>query len=274
MKECDMNYLKNETLLRTAIANVAGLRGTKVKFKGFTIDSYRKSLSSHFKKLLGDDARIFFHDTEIVVEICNIKLVSDTPIDESTEQLNKTLQAPFINGRIDNPFPGFFAYNAGPKFKAFYNLYNYAFGNEKLQDLLDDIRQRLFSTAVYYRKYSDVAMLMGSEDSAFGSYIKFLSEIPFENIPSIWEENCSAPYFSVTNGSYWVYSHRDDKILVKLSSSPFDKNRALGNAIRLGFPFEFLLDPEFLKLLAIAAGNPDFEKREEVDIVLHEGVLE
>lgn len=274
MKECDMNYLKNETLLRTAIANVAGLRGTKVKFKGFTIDSYRKSLSLNFKKLLGDDARIFFYDPEIVVEICNIKLVSDTPIDESTEQLNKTLQAPFINGRIDNPFPGFFAYNAGPKFKAFYNLYNYAFGNEKLQDLLDDIRQRLFSTAVYYRKYSDVSMLMSSEDSAFGSYIKFLSEIPFENIPSVWEENCSAPCFSVTNNSNWVYSHRDDKILLRLGSSPFNPNRNIGNVIRLGFPFEFLLDPEFLKLLAIAAGNPDFEKREEVDIVLHEGVLE
>nr|DAD60222.1 MAG TPA: hypothetical protein [Bacteriophage sp.] len=274
MKESDMNYLKNETLLRTAIANVAGLRGTKVKFKGFTIDSYRKSLSSHFKKLLGDDARIFFHDTKIVVEICNIKLFSDTPINESTEQLNKTLQAPFINGRIDNPFPGFFAYNAGPKFKAFYNLYNYAFGNEKLKDFLDDIRQGLFLTAVYYRKYSDVAMLMSSENRAFANYIKFLSEIPFENIPSIWEENCSAPYFSVANGSYWVYSHRDDKILIKLSSSPFDKDRALWDSVRLGFPFEFLFDPEFLKLLAIAAGNLDFEKREEVDIVLHEGVLE
>lgn len=274
MKECNMNYLKNETLLRMTIANVAGLRGRKVKFKGFTIDSYRKSLSSHFKKLLGDDARIFVHDAEIVVEICNVKLVSDTPIDESTEQLNKVLQTPFINGRIDNAFPGFFAYNAGPKFKAFYNLYNYAFGNEKLQGFLDNIRQRLFSTAVYYRKYSDVAILMSSEDSAFGSYIKFLSEVPFENIPSVLEEDCSVPYFSVTDSSNWVYSHNEDKILLRIGSNPFNPNRNIGNAIRLGFPFEFLLDPEFLKLLAIAAGNPDFEKREGVDIVLHEGVLE
>ena len=274
MKEYVMNYFKNETLLRTAIANVAGLRGTKVKFKGFTIDSYRKSLSSHFKKLLGDDARVFFHDAEIVVEISNVKLVSDTPIDESTEQLNKILQASFINGRIDNPYHGFFAYNAGPKFKAFYNLYNYAFGNEKLKDFLDDIRQKLFSNTIYYRNYRDAAILMNGEDRAFTNYIKFLSEISFENIPSIWEETCSAPYFSVTNGSHWVYSHREDKILLRLGTAPFNANRVLGDAVRLSFPFEFLLDPEFLRLLAIAAGNPDFEKREEVGIVLHEGVLE
>jgi hypothetical protein len=248
-----MYFLENEVLLRAAISNIAELRGTKVKFKGFTMDSYRRSLNTHFRKLIGTTYSMSCTNDGVRIRIPSISIFDENYMDENTKRITDLIQAPYLSGKMGARMPPFFAYNANKRIQDLFNFRNYMVKSGYLLDSAQIIDNHIFNTRltnVTYRVDGLSADTNIPEEQR--DYHNFVRDLAFE-YPT-------APYYSDSNvpelgyDPTYIYYHKENIFLVNLTSVTFDPDRSTG-IMSISVPAQALLDREFLILLAKVCGG-------------------
>lgn len=248
-----MYFLENEVLLRAAISNIAELRGTKVKFKGFTMDSYRRSLNTHFRKLLGSNYSMSFNSDSIRIRIPGIDLFDKNPIDDNTKRVTDLIQAPYVSGKMGTRLHPFFAYNASERIQDLFTLRNYMAQNEYLFHCATTIDSYIFNSSATNVTYQ-IGEVDPNTDMAEEKrrYHKFVRDLAFEYPACEMHSYSSVP--ELNGNSVYIYHYRENMFLVNLGSTAFDPDRSTG-LITVSIPVQALLDREFLTLLAKACGS-------------------
>ena len=239
-----MSFLENEVLLRAAISNVADIRGTKVKFKGFDMGSYRRSLGVHLGRLFGNNIQILFNSDKIRIAFPCGKIFSDTPVGEKTSRINEMLFKPYILGETKKPVHSFYAYNAGDGLKAICRLRNYMASTEYLSDNAINIDEVMFSGIYYQASYDDYDKSLLTESRV--AYHDFVRAAAFD-VPTEPIANDNAPYLE--SREYWFYHHREDVVLLNLRQAFFNQDM-MYPSFTLFLPYRALLDREFLTIIA------------------------
>lgn len=240
-----MNFLENEVLLRTAISNVARIRNTKVKFKGFDMGSYRRSLGAHLRRLLDDRVRISLNQNNVRMSFPREKIFSDVPMDEKTESINKLLFKPYIMGETKNTIHSFYAYNASGHLKRLCNLRNYMAENEYLSDIAFHLDRLIFSHSLYQAIYEDYDSPLLTESRI--AYHDFVKGIAFDTPTEGIEYTTTTP--SLPNSLYWLYHHREEIVLFNLGASALNTDITCPS-FSLDIPYRALLDRKFLAIIA------------------------
>ena len=246
-----MNFLENEVFLRAAISNVAGIRNTKVKFKGFDMGSYRRSLGAHLRKLLDDRVRISLNQNNVRMSFPREKIFSDVPMDEKTESINKLLFKPYIMGETNNTVHSLYAYNASGYLKHLCNLRNYMVENEYLSDIAYHLDRLIFSHSLYQAVYEDYDNHLLTESRI--AYHDFVKEIAFDTPTERIEYATTTP--SLTNSLYWIYHHREEVVLFNLAANALNTDTTCPS-FPLDIPYRALLDRKFLAIISeFGSGN-------------------
>lgn len=240
-----MNFLDNEVLLRTAISNITDIRDTKVKFKGFDMGSYRRSLGAHLRKLLGDGFLVLLNNNNVRISFHRQKIFSDTMFDDRTHDLNNMLFKPYISGEAKKSAHGFYAYNASEYLKSIVNLRNYMVGQEYLLDVVYSLDRLMFNNLRYHAIYEDLDTTFCSESLI--PYHNFVRGIAFDIPTDPVRMNAAAPH--IHNEAYWLYHHRENVVLFNLGAAYLDPNMAYP-PFTLEIPYRALLDRGFLTIIA------------------------
>lgn len=240
-----MNFLDNEVLLRTAISNIAGIRGTKVKFKGFDMGSYRRSLGANLRKLLGDGVRVSLNNNNVRISFPRQKIFSDTMFDDRTHDLNNMLFKPYIRGETKKNIHPFYAYNASEYLKSIVNLRNYMAGQEYLFSIAYNLDRLMFNNTHYQAVYGDLDTTFLSESLI--PYHNFVRGIAFDTPTEPVMASTNAPHIHAS--VYWIYHHRENVVLFNLGATHLDPNITYPS-FSLDIPYRALLDREFLTIIA------------------------
>ena len=246
-KDINMSPLENEIFLRAAVSNVAELRNTKVKFKDFTIDSYRRSLNTHIRKLL-TGTTVTFNNNAMRVVIPNLRLFDKEYMNEATNRVSEIIRAPYLTGEIDVRFHAFFAYNASEIISKLFKLRNYMISNSYLADSVGGIDDYVFGsylTNIRYEFEEDEIKPPMSADRE--EYHKFVRSLAFEHPAGQQISNNYTPI--LTNHNTYIYHHSENMFLVNLATTVFDPDRRSGRFV-LSIPIQGVLDKNFLTLLA------------------------
>lgn len=240
-----MNFLDNEVLLRTAISNIAGIRDTKVKFKGFDMGSYRRSLGAHLRKLLGDGVRVSLNNNNVRISFPRQKIFSDTMFDNRTHDLNNMLFEPYIRGEAKKNVHCFYAYNASEHLKSIVNLRNYMVGQEYLLDIAYSLDRLMFSNTHYQAVYEEFDTTFWAESLI--PYHNFVRGIAFDIPTEPVMMHTTTPHIHAS--VYWLYHHRENVVLFNLGATHLDPNLTYPS-FTLDVPYRALLDREFLTIIA------------------------
>lgn len=252
-----MSFLDNEVFLRVAISNIASMRGTTVKFKGFILDSYSRSLCSQFKRLVGRGFHLRLHKDYATLNFSPIRMFSDNPIDEKTKRINEILYAPFIHGDFrGRRVHTYYAYNASEAYPALYRLRNYMASKEYLKGAAEEFDNALFDLPYYRTTYPELdASSLTDRQIAYYSFIK---DFRFDTVLRPFDAGSAVPY--LPSGNYSIYSHRENVILMNLSEGVFMPRLTL-NSFYIHIPYNAFLDRDFLTLLS--AIHPEGFEEEE-----------
>ena len=243
-----MYFLENEVLLRAAISNIAELRGTKVKFKGFTMDSYRRSLNTHFRKLIGTTYSMSYTNDGVRIRIPSISIFDENYMDENTKRVTDLIQAPYLSGKMDTRIPPFFAYNANKGIQDLFNLRNHMVKSGYLLDSAQMIDNQIFNTRLTNVTYRvDELGDSTSMPEERLNYHKFVRDLAFEYTTAPFYSDSSVPQLNYD--PTYIYHYKENMFLVNLGSITFDPDRSTG-MISISIPAQALLDREFLLLLA------------------------
>ena len=252
-----MSFLDNEVFLRVAISNIASMRGTTVKFKGFTLDSYSRSLCSQFKRLVGRGFHLRLHEDYATLNFSPIRMFSDNPINEKTKRINEILYAPFIHGDFSGRrVHTYYAYNASEAYPALYRLRNYMASKEYLKGAAEEFNNAVFDLPYYRTIYPELDASSLTDRQI--TYYNFIKDFRFDTVLRPFDAGSAVPHLLSSN--YSIYSHRENVILMNLSEGVFMPRLTL-NSFYIHIPYNAFLDRDFLTLLS--AIHPEGFEEEE-----------
>lgn len=252
-----MTAINKADIYRAVISQIATLRGTKVKFAGFTEQSYLRSLTSQLKRCSDLDisihsgtGRVGFDGTMdmdyIYVEEQGVNLVHPEIRSEKSEQLNSDLLYAYSvhqSGRCIRPL--YHCYKPGPKIRAMHLLYDYFLLKEDIyaSGINESFKDNLISEIALRRYEPDRERLSPSSlfllDMADGGFVPNLKVDP--------RRGDSFSYLDINNYTYF-YSYRDDVVWV----SDNNDRRPFRDSFRVNFkvPVYYLMDSYALSLIS------------------------
>lgn len=265
-----MTTINKTDIYRAVISQIATLRGTKVKFAGFTDQSYLRSLTSQLKRCTDLDilihsgaGRIGFDDTidmdYIYVEDQRINLVHPEIRSEKSDQLNSDLLYAYSVDQSRRCIrPLYHCFKPDPKIRAMHLLYDYFLLKEDIyaSGINEYFKDNLISE-VAYRKYEP------SLEGFNPSHLFLLDMVSGGLIPNLKVEprrGDSFSYLDINEYTYF-YSYRDDVVWVSDSNDrrPFRDNLR----IKFKIPVYYLMDNYALSLIADLF-ELNFDKKEDV----------
>ena len=154
-----MTSVNKTDIYRVAISQIATLRGTKVKFAGFTEQSYLRSLTSQLKRCSNLDISIHSSTRRvgfdgaidmdyIYVEDQRVNLVHSEIRSQKSEQLNSDLLYAYsVNQSIRCIRPLYHCFKPDPKIRAMHLLYDYFLLKEDIyaSDINESFKDNLIS---------------------------------------------------------------------------------------------------------------------------------
>lgn len=265
-----MTVVSKTDIYRAAIAQVATLRGTKVKFVGFTDQSYLRSLTAQLKRCTdldiwaySDTGRIDSNGPismdYIYVKDQRVNLVHPEIRSEKSDQLNSDLLYAYsVNQSSRCIRPLYHCFKPDPKIRAMHLLYDYFLFKEDVyaSEINESFKDNLISEVACRRYESNREGLNPSHlfllDMANGGFIPNLKVEPrYRN---------TFPHLDINEYTY-LYSYRDDVIWVNDSNDrrPFRDN------FRIDFkvPVYYLMDSYALSLI-VDLFELIFDKKEDV----------
>ena len=265
-----MTAINKTDIYRAVISQIATLRGTKVKFAGFTDQSYLRSLTSQLKRCTDLDilihsgtGRMSFDGTTdmdyIYVEDQRINLVHPEIRSEKSDQLNSDLLYAYsVNQRSRCIRPLYHCYKPDPKIRAMHLLYDYFLFKEDIyaSSLNESFKDSLIEE-VAFRRYEP------NRDGLNPSHLFLLDMVNGGFIPNLKAEprrGDSFTYLDINEYTY-SYSYRDDVIWVNDTNDrrPFRDNFV----IRFKVPVYYLMDSYSMSLIADLF-ELNFDKKEDV----------
>lgn len=263
-----MTSVNKTDIYRVAISQIATLRGTKVKFAGFTEQSYLRSLTSQLKRCTDLDISIYSGtgstDSNGVIEMDyiyaesqRINLVHPEIRSEKSDQLNSDLLYAYSVDQSNRCVrPLYNCFKPDPKIRAMHLLYDYFLFkediyassiNESFKDnLIYEVALRRYEVSGEGFNPSNLFLL----DMVSGGFIPNLKVEPRRTFSSI-----------DINAYTYFYSYRDDVVWVNDSNDrrPFRDNFM----IRFKVPVYYLMDSYALSLIADLF-ELNFDKKEDV----------
>ena len=265
-----MTAVNKTDIYRAVIAQIATLRGTKVKFAGFTNQSHLRSLTSQLKRCTDLDISIHSGTRSIsssdaidmdyiYVKNQRINLVHPEIRSEKSDQLNSDLLYAYSVDQSNRCVrPRYNCFKPDPKIRAMHLLYDYFLLKEDIyaSKLNENFKDNLIEE-VAFRRYEP------NREGLNPSYLFLLDMVNGGFIPNLKAEprrGNSFTYLDINEYTYF-YSYRDDIIWVNDSNDrrPFRDNFV----IRFKVPTYYLMDNYALSLIADLF-ELNFDKKEDV----------
>lgn len=264
-----MTAVNKTDIYRAVIAQIATLRGTKVKFAGFTDQSYLRSLTSQLKKCTDLDISIHSGtgmDTNgtidmdyIYVEDQRVNFVHSEIRNEKSDQLNSDLLYAYsVDQSRRSIRPLYHCFKPDPKIRAMHLLYDYFLFKEDVYAscLNENFKDNLIEEVACRRYNPDRGGLNPS-------HLFLLDMVNGGFIPNLKAEPGTGDAFSYLdiNAYTYFYSYRDDVIWINDSNDrrPFSDNFV----VRFKVPTYYLMDSYALSLIADLF-ELNFDKKEDV----------
>lgn len=265
-----MTAVNKTDIYRAIIAQIATLRGTKVKFAGFTDQSYLRSLTSQLKKCT--DLDISIHSgiggmgtngaidmDYIYVEEQRVNFVHPEIRNEKSDQLNSDLLYAYsVDQSRRSIRPLYHCFKPDPKIRAMHLLYDYFLLKEDVyaSGLNENFKDNLIEE-VACRRYDP------DREGLNPSHLFLLDMVNGGFIPNLKAEPRTRDVFSYLdiNAYTYFYSYRDDVIWINDSNDrrPFRDNFV----VRFKVPTYYLMDSYALSLIADLF-ELNFDKKEDV----------
>lgn len=265
-----MTAVNKTDIYRAIIAQIATLRGTKVKFAGFTDQSYLRSLTAQLKRCTDLDIWVY-SDTGridsngpidmdyIYVGDQRVNFVHPEIRSEKSDQLNSDLLYAYsVNQSSRCIRPLYHCFKPDPKIRAMHLLYDYFLLKEDVyaSDLNESFKDNLIEE-VACRRYEP------NREGFNPSHLFLLDMVNGGFIPNLKAEprrGDSFTYLDINEYTYF-YSYRDDVIWVNDSNDrrPFRDNFV----IRFKVPTYYLMDNYALSLITDLF-ELNFDKKEDV----------
>lgn len=264
-----MTAINKTDIYRAIIAQIVTLRGTKVKFAGFTDQSYLRSLTSQLKKCTDLDISIHsstgmgFNDSidmdYIYIENQRVNFIHPEIRSEKSDELNSDLLYAYSVDQSRRCIrPLYHCFKPDPKIRAMHLLYDYFLLKEDVyaSDLNESFKDNLIEE-VACRRYEP------NREGFNPSHLFLLDMINGGFIPNLKAEprrGDSFTYLDINEYTYF-YSYRDDVIWINDSNDrrPFCDNFV----IRFKVPTYYLMDNYALSLITDLF-ELNFDKKEDV----------